>query len=49
MDNFKMPHHTFVSTQHIQFKGKQQLKESMIDYYETKSQPISRLQVWEAY
>ena len=21
----------------------------MIDYYETKSQPITRLQVWEAY
>ena len=33
----------------FKFQYKQQLKLRMIDYYETKSQPITRVQVWEAY
>ena len=31
------------------FKVNNNLYKRMIDYYETKSQPITRLQVWEAY
>lgn len=31
------------------FKVNNNLQKRMIDYYETKSQPITRLQVWEAY